>query len=54
MCIEKITHKKLIHLLVNNVPGRRRNHYNKVKNHRSLIFAPPVPEAILPLQVASA
>jgi putative transposase len=31
-----------------------RNHYNKIRPHSSLDFAPPVPEAILPMQVASA
>ncbi|MHA2284198.1 MAG: integrase core domain-containing protein [Promethearchaeota archaeon] len=31
-----------------------RDHYNKVRPHSSLNFAPPVPEALLPLQVASA
>jgi len=31
-----------------------REHYNKVRPHSSLNFAPPVPEVILPRQVASA
>ena len=31
-----------------------RNHYNKIRPHSSLNFSPPVLEAILPLQVASA
>jgi putative transposase len=31
-----------------------REHYNKIRPHSSLKFAPPVPEVILPLQVASA
>ena len=31
-----------------------REHYNKIRPHSSLKFAPPVPEVILPPQVASA
>jgi len=33
---------------------RWRNHYNKIRPHSSLNFAPPVPEAVLYPQVASA
>jgi transposase InsO family protein len=31
-----------------------RNYYNNIRPHSSLNFAPPVPEAVLPLQVSSA
>ncbi len=31
-----------------------RKHYNKVRPHSSLGYRPPAPEAILPLQIASA